>query len=64
MAFGPSLGANIAMGYLPADKAVEGDTVLIEYFGEQYEAKTLQTSGQKASKSAIKKRGLAPLFHF
>jgi glycine cleavage system aminomethyltransferase T len=42
MAFGPSLGANIAMGYLPADKAVEGDTVLIEYFGEQYEAKVMK----------------------
>jgi glycine cleavage system aminomethyltransferase T len=42
MAFGPSLGVNIAMGYLPADKAVEGDTVLIEYFGEQYEAKVMK----------------------
>jgi glycine cleavage system aminomethyltransferase T len=42
MAFGPSLGVNIAMGYLPFDKAVEGDTVLIEYFGEQYEAKVMK----------------------
>ena len=42
MAFGPSLGANIAMGYLPAEKAVEGDTVLIEYFGEHYEAKVMK----------------------
>ena len=33
MSFGPSLGVNIAMGYLPADKAKEGDVVLIEYFG-------------------------------
>ena len=33
VAFGPSLGQNIAMGYLPADRAKEGDTVLMEYFG-------------------------------
>jgi glycine cleavage system aminomethyltransferase T len=42
MAFGPSLGVNVAMGYLPADKAKEGDTVLIEYFGEHYEAKVMK----------------------
>ena len=32
----------IAMGYLPTDKAKEGDTVLIEYFGEHYEAKVMK----------------------
>ena len=42
MAFGPSLGVNIAMGYLPIDKTKEGDTVLIEYFGEHYEAKVMK----------------------
>ena len=42
MAYGPSLGVNIAMGYLPADRATEGDTVLIEYFGEHYEAKVMK----------------------
>ena len=42
MAFGPSLGVNIAMGYLPVDKAKEGDTVIIEYFGEHYEAKVMK----------------------
>ena len=42
MAFGPSLGVNVAMGYLPANKAKEGDTVLIEYFGEHYEAKVMK----------------------
>ena len=41
MSFGPSLGLNIAMGYLPADKAKEGDIVLIEYFGEHYEAEVM-----------------------
>ena len=30
VAFGPSLGQNIAMGYLPADRAKEGDSVLME----------------------------------
>ena len=33
VAYGPSLGQNIAMGYLPADRAKEGDAVLMEYFG-------------------------------
>ena len=33
VAFGPSLGQNIAMGYLPADRAKEGESVLMEYFG-------------------------------
>ena len=42
MSFGPSLGLNIAMGYLPADKAKEGDIVLIEYFGEHYEAEVMK----------------------
>jgi len=42
MSFGPSLGLNIAMGYLPADKAKEGNIVLIEYFGEHYEAEVMK----------------------
>ena len=42
MSFGPSLGLNIAMGYLPADKAKEGDIVLVEYFGEHYEAEVMK----------------------
>jgi len=33
VAYGPSLGQNIAMGYLPADRAKEGDAVVMEYFG-------------------------------
>jgi glycine cleavage system aminomethyltransferase T len=39
VAFGPSLGQNIAMGYLPADRATEGDSVLMEYFGCFFPAK-------------------------
>ena len=39
VAFGPSLGQNIAMGYLPADRAKEGDTVYMEYFGNFFSAK-------------------------
>ena len=39
VAFGPSLGQNIAMGYLPADRAKEGDSVLMEYFGCFFPAK-------------------------
>ena len=39
VAFGPSLGQNIAMGYLPADRAKEGYSVLMEYFGCFFPAK-------------------------
>ncbi|MCH1493411.1 MAG: dehydrogenase, partial [Luminiphilus sp.] len=39
VAFGPSLGQNIAMGYLPADRAKEGESVLMEYFGDFFPAK-------------------------
>ncbi|MDT8896101.1 FAD-dependent oxidoreductase [Halomonas sp. I1] len=35
-AFGPSVGKNIALGYLPVEAAREGDSVLMEYFGERY----------------------------
>jgi glycine cleavage system aminomethyltransferase T len=39
VAFGPSLGQNIAMGYLPTDRAKEGERVLMEYFGCFFPAK-------------------------
>lgn len=35
-AYGPTLGKNIALGYLPANVCKPGNTLLIEYFGEQY----------------------------
>jgi len=38
IAYGPSVGKNIAMGYLPADYAEEGRELLIEYFGQAYPA--------------------------
>ncbi len=34
--YGPSIGKNIAMGYLPYDYCQEGRELLMEYFGEQY----------------------------
>ena len=36
IAFGPSVGKNIALGYLPHDYAQEGRTLAMEYFGESY----------------------------
>jgi glycine cleavage system aminomethyltransferase T len=36
IAYGPSIGKNIALGYLPHAHAVEGKEFLIEYFGRQY----------------------------
>ncbi|MCE9683299.1 glycine cleavage T C-terminal barrel domain-containing protein [Halomonas alkalisoli] len=36
IAYGPSLGRNIALDYLPADYAEEGRQLLMEYFGEHY----------------------------
>jgi glycine cleavage system aminomethyltransferase T len=37
IAYGPSLGKNIALGYLPANVCEPGTKLFIEYFGEQYE---------------------------
>ncbi len=36
IAFGPSIGKNIALGYLPKDYAVEGRELVIEYFNEPF----------------------------
>ena len=33
---GPSVGRHLLMAYLPADLAVEGSSLLVEYLGEQY----------------------------
>ena len=33
---GPSVGRHLLMAYLPADVAVEGSSLLVEYLGEQY----------------------------
>jgi glycine cleavage system aminomethyltransferase T len=33
---GPSVGKHLLMAYLPADVAVEGTPLLVEYLGEQY----------------------------
>ena len=34
--FGPTIGKNIALGYLPYDYCKEGQELMIEYFGERY----------------------------
>jgi len=36
IAYGPTVGKNIALGYLPHELASVGGKFLIEYFGEQY----------------------------
>lgn len=36
IAFGPSVGKNIALGYLPYDHAVKGRALAVEYFGESF----------------------------
>ena len=39
IAYGPSIGANIALGYLPHEHAVEGRELAIEYFGDRFPVK-------------------------
>ncbi len=39
IAYGPSLGKNIALGYLPKAYAEEGLTLMMEYFCEHYPIK-------------------------
>ena len=39
VAYGPSVGKNIALAYLPHERCEAGRDVLLEYFGEQYPMK-------------------------
>ncbi|NKB60727.1 MAG: FAD-dependent oxidoreductase [Gammaproteobacteria bacterium] len=39
MAYGPSVGKNIALGYLPYEYAVEGRELIMEYFDEPFPIK-------------------------
>ena len=36
IAYGPTIGKNIALGYLPHEMAVKGNRFHVEYFGERY----------------------------
>ncbi|MEO0542507.1 MAG: FAD-dependent oxidoreductase [Pseudomonadota bacterium] len=36
IAYGPTVGKNIALAYLPHDKARKGNGLMIEYFGERF----------------------------
>ncbi|MES9901668.1 MAG: glycine cleavage T C-terminal barrel domain-containing protein, partial [Sedimenticola sp.] len=36
IAYGPSVGKNIALGYLPRDYAVKGKELVMEYFDEPF----------------------------
>ena len=36
IAYGPTVGRNIALAYLPRDRARKGNGLMIEYFGEHY----------------------------
>ncbi|NND91986.1 MAG: FAD-dependent oxidoreductase [Granulosicoccus sp.] len=39
MAYGPTIGRNIALAYLPYEQCSEGTELFIEYFGERYRVK-------------------------
>jgi glycine cleavage system aminomethyltransferase T/glycine/D-amino acid oxidase-like deaminating enzyme len=47
IAYGPSIGKNIALGYLPLEYAVEGRELVMDYFEEQYPLK-VEAVGCKA----------------
>lgn len=47
IAYGPSLKKNIVLGYIAHEKAVEGNTLYMEYFGEHYPLK-IEAVGYKA----------------
>jgi glycine cleavage system aminomethyltransferase T len=47
IAYGPSVGKNIALGYLPAEYAVEGRNLVMEYFDEPFPIK-VEAVGCKA----------------
>ena len=37
--FGPTIGKNIGLAYLPHEYAVQGRDLVLEYFGEQFPVK-------------------------
>jgi glycine cleavage system aminomethyltransferase T/glycine/D-amino acid oxidase-like deaminating enzyme len=43
---GPSVGKHLLMAYLPADVAVEGTALLVEYMGEQYPVTVARASAK------------------
>ncbi|HXL89652.1 MAG TPA: FAD-dependent oxidoreductase [Streptosporangiaceae bacterium] len=43
---GPSVGKHLLMAYLPADVAVEGSSLLVEYVGEHYPVTVARASAQ------------------
>ena len=45
--YGPSLGKNVILAYLPEDRALEGATFLMEYLCEEYPVK-LEAAGYRA----------------
>jgi glycine cleavage system aminomethyltransferase T len=47
MAYGPSIGKNIALAYLPYEHCLAGKRFVIEYFGEHYPV-VLHAVGYKA----------------
>ncbi|MCH4561600.1 FAD-dependent oxidoreductase [Halomonas sp. EGI 63088] len=47
IAYGPSVGRIIALGYLPVEHAREGHTLTLEYFGEHYPL-TVEAVGYRA----------------
>ena len=47
IAFGPSVGKNIALGYLPKDYATVGQELIMEYFDEPFPIK-VEAVGCKA----------------
>ena len=46
IAYGPTIGKNIGLAYLPVEYAEEGRDLILEYFGEQYPVK-VQSVGYK-----------------
>ncbi len=47
IAYGPSVGKNLALGYLPERYAQEGQMLAMEYFGERYPLR-VEAVGQRA----------------
>ncbi len=47
IAYGPSVGKNLALGYLPERYAQEGRALALEYFGERYPLR-VEAVGQRA----------------
>ena len=57
IAYGPTIGKNIALAYLPWDYCQEGRKLDVEYFGETYPVEVAAWATSRSTTRRIRSRG-------